>query len=199
MHQTMPGLQKKRYLAYHLDDNNRSQDARIKMLKSVADICHEKGFFDEVFVTSPPFYSIADQTHTNDRCKKMLEGKIMQSNNVVERLIYAQVLDRLAAEVLSDIDEAKIKPVYFRPKYRASPDCVLESMQKKLRDILSVIKPEQVINSSNSLFFLKHPVSPETLEEKGYTNIGKASLLSVARGKVIYEYNSKIFKKQIID
>jgi len=198
MHQIMPGSYKKRYDTFKLDDANKKTDKRKDILKeAIPGLEAKKGFFKNVFATFMPLYLAAKDLHEKDEPKKKLIESIAKSENPVEKIMCAQIMDRFSAEILADIQEAKINPAFsFKAKFGIYPDAAEKSFKSGISELVSGINAGNIVNYSKGLLFIEDS-DGKSLAAKGYSNIGNVDLLSVEESGVIYRHGNQIFTSGI--
>ncbi|MBW3012506.1 hypothetical protein KY311_04935 [Candidatus Woesearchaeota archaeon] len=144
-----------------------------------------------------PFYLIADSVHQKDSVKRVHLSRIKEASNIVEKVMYSQIMDSYTAEVMSDCHEAASNNAFnFNEKYNKSHEDVRKAMHSMLKELVLGIDAKSVANFSNSLLFM-HNADGHGLVSRGYTSIGEVNLISVEERRVIYEQNGIIFASGI--
>ncbi len=144
-----------------------------------------------------PLYLAAKELHEKDEPKKKLIESIAKSENPVEKIMYAQILDRFSAEILADIEEAKANAAFsFKAKFGVDALAAEKQFKAGISELVSGIPADKIVNYSKGLLFIED-ADEKSLAGKGHANIGDVDLLSVEESGVIYNHDGQIFASGI--
>jgi hypothetical protein len=183
-----------------LDNDFNETEAITKTMKSAVDWTHKPGFKKDILVAYYPFAVNFEEILKLDEQKSQMLELARDTTCPVQSYIYNRVLEGWCGEIIEDLKNYKndnLPEAVLLGKYGKRYDQmkmkIVENLETKTK---SAFVDGKIVNQYRTIYFLED-ITEEQAKEKGFIPFGRADVMSIDEGRVIYKMNGEILSSGI--
>ena len=124
----------------------------------------------------------------NEEIKELCE--LAANSEPLIALMYSKVIEKLATMPLVDAKSVKLQDLHgfaFEKRYGVDYDTFTNNFYRNLRNLLSLIEPEDVVSLTGDFIYLRNSDNRKLneLKKKGYIHFGRCDLLRLKKGQIM--------------